>query len=231
MPALIVTGASSGIGRAVAELAVTQGWQVAGLSRRAEAPAGALALACDVTDPASVNAAFAAAVAEFGHLDAVFANAGMFPKAAQIDEISDDDWRQAMAVNLDGMFNTARAAFGQMRHQQPQGGRIIINGSISAQAPRPQALAYTVAKHALTGLTRQLALDGRAFGIAAGQIDIGNALTELAQAAQKTRAVPEPMMPVQQAAEAVMLMASQPAGTNVLNMTIMATDMALVGRG
>lgn len=231
MPAMIVTGASSGIGQAVAELALKQGWQVAGLSRRAKAPAGALALACDVTDPASVNAAFQAAVAEFGHIDAVFANAGMFPKPALIDEVSDDDWRQAMSVNLDGMFNTARAAFAQMRGQTPQGGRIILNGSISAHAPRPLSLAYTVAKHALTGMTRQLALDGRPFDIAAGQIDIGNALTELAAQAQKTRPTPEPMMPVEQAAQAVMLMASQPAGTNVLNMTIMATEMALVGRG
>ncbi|MCQ0971306.1 SDR family oxidoreductase [Paracoccus sp. TK19116] len=237
MPVMVITGASAGIGRAVAERALAAGWQVAGLSRREKAPDGALAIACDVTDPRAVETAFDQVVTELGRIDVLFANAGVFPKSGLIDEIADDDWRQAVAVNLDGMFFACRAAFARMRAQDPQGGRIILNGSVSAQAPRPRAAGYTVPKHALSGLTKQIALDGRAFNIAAGQIDIGNAQTELAdqigkgvpQADGSVRA--EPMMPVAEAAEAVLRMADLPAGTNVLQMTIMASAMPLVGRG
>ncbi|MDO5705896.1 MAG: SDR family oxidoreductase [Paracoccus sp. (in: a-proteobacteria)] len=231
MPVMVVTGASAGIGAAVAAMAVAQGWQVAGLSRRAIAPEGAHAIACDVTDSAAVEAAFDAVVGGWGRVDVLFANAGAFPRADTIDGITDDEWRIAMSVNLDGMFYACRAAFARMRAQEPQGGRIIVNGSVSAQAPRPRALAYTVAKHALTGMTRQLALDGRAFGIAAGQIDIGNAATELLAGIAAGQDNPEPMMPVDEAARAVMHMAGLPAGSNVLSMTVMATNMFLVGRG
>lgn len=231
MAVMVITGASSGIGAAVAEMAVAQGWQVAGLSRRGTAPRGVWALACDVTDSAAVDAAFAQVARDWGRIDLLFANAGAFPRADLIDAISDDEWRAAMAVNLDGMFFAARAAFARMRAQTPQGGRIILNGSVSAQAPRPRALAYTVAKHALTGMTRQLALDGRAFGIAAGQIDIGNAETDLMAGIAAGQERPEPMMPLAEAARAVMHMASLPAGANVLSMTVMASAMPLVGRG
>ncbi|MDO5613528.1 MAG: SDR family oxidoreductase [Paracoccus sp. (in: a-proteobacteria)] len=231
MPVMVVTGASSGIGAAVAAMAVAQGWQVAGLSRREVAPDGVRAIACDVTDSAAVRAAFDAIAADWGRVDVLFANAGAFPRADSIDGITDEEWRAAMAVNLDGMFHVCRAAFAQMRRQDPQGGRIILNGSVSAQAPRPRAMAYTVAKHALTGLTRQLALDGRPFGIAAGQIDIGNAATELLAGIAAGQDNPEPMMPVDQAAHAVLHMASLPAGSNVLSMTVMATNMPLIGRG
>ncbi|MDO5648482.1 SDR family oxidoreductase [Paracoccus sp. (in: a-proteobacteria)] len=231
MPVLVITGASGGIGAAVATLAVAQGWQVAGLSRRAQAPDGVRAIACDVTDSAAVQAAFDQVARDFGRVDVVFANAGAFPRADTIDQITDDEWRAGLAVNLDGMFYTCRAAFAQMRAQSPQGGRIIINGSVSAQSPRPNALGYTVAKHALTGMTRQLAVDGRAFGIAAGQIDIGNAATELLAGIAATQDNPEPMMPVEQAAASVLHMAGLPVGSNVLTMTVMATNMPLVGRG
>lgn len=231
MGVMIVTGASSGIGAAVAQLALENGWQVAGLSRRGAAPGGALALGCDVTDSLAVETAFDQVMTAYGRIDAVFCNAGAFPRADLIDGITDAEWRTAMAVNLDGMFYTARAAFARMRAQDPQGGRIILNGSVSAQAPRPRALAYTVAKHALTGMTRQLALDGRAFGIAAGQIDIGNAATELLAGIAAGQDAPEPMMPVDQAARAVLHMAGLPPGSNVLSMTVMASNMPLVGRG
>lgn len=231
MPVMVVTGASAGIGAAVAEMALGAGWQVAGLSRRAVAPDGVLAIPCDVTDSGAVEAAFDRVMTEWGRVDVLFANAGAFPRADTIDGITDQEWRDAMAVNLDGMVYAARAAFARMRAQDPQGGRIIVNGSISAQAPRPRALAYTVAKHALTGLTRQLALDGREFGIAAGQIDIGNAATELLAGIAAGQPNPEPMMPVAEAARAVLHMAGLPAGSNILSMTVMATNMPLVGRG
>lgn len=233
---MVVTGASAGIGRAVAELALARGWHVAGLSRRA-GPEGVLSLECDVSCSEQVDAAVARTAEEWGRVDVVFANAGLFPSPALIDEMTDAEWRSAMSVNLDGMMYAARAGFRQMRSQTPQGGRIIFNGSVSAQAPRPLALPYTVAKHAITGMTRQLALDGRAFGIAAGQIDIGNVRTDLSaqlgrgtlQADGSMRA--EPMMELAHVADAVMQMAELPRGANVLNMTLMASDMPLVGRG
>lgn len=243
-PSLVVTGAGSGIGRAVARLFLAEGWRVALLGRRgalleetAEGHAGALALPCDVADPDRVEAAFAQAARAFGRIDVLFNNAGAGLPALLIDEIAVEDWRRVLAVNLDGAFLCARAAFGVMRRQTPQGGRIINNGSISAHAPRPGSAPYTATKHAVTGLTRSLALDGRPFGIAAGQIDIGNALTEMAQ--RMTEGVPqadgsvrvEPVMDVDTVARAVLHMATQPPGANVLFMTVMATDMPFVGRG
>ena len=242
--AIVITGASSGIGRAVARRFLTDGWQVALLARRAErlaeVAAGApraLCLICDVTDAGAVDAAFARAVAQFGRIDVLFNNAGAFPAPALIDEIALADWRASLDVNLNGMVYAARAAFRQMRAQTPQGGRIINNGSVSAQAPRPGSLGYTVTKHAITGLTKVLALDGRSFGIAAGQIDIGNATTDmsasLGQGAQQADGSirPEPMMDVAHVADAVLSMASLPLSANVLQMTVMATAMPLVGRG
>ncbi|MCW1931787.1 SDR family oxidoreductase [Pararhodobacter zhoushanensis] len=244
MPVIVITGASAGIGRATAERFLKQGWQVALLARNADTLAQvagddpyALALPCDVTDEAQVDAAFAAIAARFGRIDALFNNAGKMLPGQLIDEMSVADWRGMVDVNLTGMFLCARAAFRQMRAQDPQGGRIINNGSISAHAPRPGSVAYTATKHAVTGLTKTLALDGRPFDIAAGQIDIGNARTDLA--ASISKGVPqadgsikaEPMMDVGEVAQAVLYMATQPAGTNVPFLTVMATNMPFIGRG
>ncbi|WP_417600400.1 SDR family oxidoreductase [Pararhodobacter oceanensis] len=244
MPAIVITGASAGIGRATALRFLQAGWQVALLARGAEAlevlaadHPEALPLPCDVTDEAQVEAAFAAATARFGRIDVLFNNAGKMLPGQLIDELSTADWRAMVEVNLTGMFLCARAAFGQMRRQNPQGGRIINNGSVSAHAPRPGSVAYTSTKHAITGLTKTLALDGRPYDIACGQIDIGNARTELA--AQIERGVPqadgsikpEPMMDVAQVADAVLHMASQPAGANIPFLSIMASNMPWLGRG
>ena len=241
---MLITGASAGIGRATAERFLDAGWQVALLARRADEleriAAGrpnVLVLAADVTVAAEVDAAFARAVATFGRLDVLFNNAGRFGPSGLIDEISLEDWRATVAVNLDGMFLCARAAFRQMRAQSPQGGRIINNGSISAHAPRPGSAAYTSTKHAITGLTKTLALDGRPFDICCGQIDIGNAVTEMTaamasgvrQADGSLRA--EDRMDVSHVADAVFHMAALPLGANVLFTTIMASKMPLVGRG
>ncbi len=242
MRSVIVTGASSGIGRAVAESFLRAGWQVGLIARRADIladMAGSHALAvplpCDVTDPAAVDSAFAAFAARAPRLDVLFNNAGVFTPAAPLDEIPVEDWHRAVAVNLTGMFLCARAAFGWMRRQRPQGGRIINNGSISAHAPRPGSATYTTTKHGVTGLTRAIALDGREFDIACGQIDIGNAATEmvasLAEAERAAgRAVP-PTMDVRLVGEAVLRMADLPPEANVLFQTIMATKMPYVGRG
>ena len=244
MPSILITGASAGIGRATAARFLDAGWQVALLARRADAleslaagRADALVLPADVTDAAQVDAAFAQAVTAFGRLDVLFNNAGRFGPSGLIDEIALEDWRGAVAVNLDGMFLCARAAFRQMRRQSPQGGRIINNGSISAHAPRPGSVAYTSTKHAVTGLTKTLALDGRPFDICCGQIDIGNAVTEMTaamaggvrQADGSLRA--EDRMDVSHVADAVFHMAALPLGANVLFTTIMASKMPLVGRG
>ena len=243
-PSLLVTGAGSGIGRAVARLFLAEGWRVALVGRRraaleetAQGRPAALAIPCDVACAAAVDAAFAEAARALGRLDALFNNAGIFVPSAPIDEVPVEDWRALLAVNVDGAFLCARAAFGIMRRQTPQGGRIINNGSISAHAPRHGSAAYTTSKHAITGLTRSLALDGRPFGIAAGQIDVGNALTDMVrplaagvlQPDGATRA--EPVMDVEHVARAVLHMATLPPEANVLFMTIMATDMPHVGRG
>ena len=244
MRSILVTGAGSGIGRATARLFLREGWRVGLIGRRAEAleetaegHGAALVLPCDVTDPASVDGAFAQARAVWGRLDVLFNNAGISAKAAPIDEIPVEDWLDLSAVNITGMFLCARAAFGQMRRQAPQGGRIINNGSISAHVPRPGSVPYTMSKHAVTGLTRTLGLDGRAFDIACGQIDIGNALTAMAE--RFTKGVPqadgsirvEPVMEVGHVAEAVLHMANLPLQVNIPFLTIMARDMPYIGRG
>lgn len=236
MKSIIITGASSGIGRVTAEHFLEQGWRVGLIARRADVLAdirheNAVPLPCDVTDEAGVDAAFD----EFGHLDVLFNNAGMFGPQTTIDEIALDDWKQVVDVNLTGMFLCARAAFRQMRHQTPQGGRIINNGSISAHTPREGSICYTSTKHAVTGLTKTLTLDGRAFDIACGQIDIGNARTDLVLNLEKTRAAqgldPLPSMAVTDVAKSVYHMASLPPEANVQFMMVMATKMPHIGRG
>ncbi len=238
----IVTGASSGIGRATAELFLSKGWTVGLLARRegllkeiAGAQDNAMPLAADVTDPEAVETAFARFVNRAGRLDVLFNNAGMFGTAGSIDEIALETWYQVVNVNLHGMFLAARAAFGQMRRQDPQGGRIINNGSISAYVPREGSVCYTTTKHAVTGLTRTLSLDGRPFDIACGQIDIGNAGTEMvAELSRRTveaGGAPPHTMDVRHAAEAVLHMADLPLDANVQFMTVMATKMPYIGRG
>jgi NAD(P)-dependent dehydrogenase (short-subunit alcohol dehydrogenase family) len=243
----IVTGAGSGIGKAAAGVLVAGGWTTVFVGRRREAleaaaaeagaPDRAVAIPCDVSQPDAVEALFAEVAGRFGRVDLLFNNAGMGYRAAPIDEIPVEAWNDVVGVNLTGSFLCARAAFGQMRRQAPRGGRIINNGSISAHAPRPGSVPYTTTKHAITGLTKTLALDGRPFDIACGQIDIGNALTEMA--APMTKGVPqadgriaaEATMDVRHVAEAVVHMASLPLDANVLFMTVMATKMPFVGRG
>jgi NAD(P)-dependent dehydrogenase (short-subunit alcohol dehydrogenase family) len=241
---VVVTGAGSGIGRAAARAHLAQGDAVALIGRREAAleetaggHAQAFCLPCDVTDEAAVDAAFAAVAARFGRIDVLFNNAGIFSPSRTIDETPVAVWREVVEVNLTGAFLCARAAFRQMRAQVPQGGRIINNGSISAHAPRPGSVPYTATKHAISGLTKTLALDGRPFDIACGQIDIGNALTDMA--APMTKGVPqadgriavEPVMDVAEVTRAVLHMASLPLSANVLSMTVMATKMPFVGRG
>lgn len=241
---IVITGASAGIGKVTAHTFLRSGWNVALLARRPEElhaaaadHANALPVPCDVTQEAAVDAAFQAVVARFGRIDALFNNAGIGRPAATIDEVSLADWTDVVAINLTGMFLCARAAFRQMRAQDPQGGRIINNGSISAHAPRPGSVCYTTTKHGVTGLTRTLSLDGRPFGIACGQIDIGNARTELA--ARMERGVPqadgsiraEPMIDPQVVADTVLYMAGLPDGANAQFLTVMATNMPFIGRG
>jgi len=244
----IVTGAGTGIGKAVAAALLNAGWNTVFCGRRkalldeAATEAGAaggqgLAVACDITRPDEVDALFAKAVEAFGRVDLLFNNAGMGYKSTPIDEIPVEVWNDVVGVNLTGSFLCARAAFRQMRRQTPQGGRIINNGSVSAYTPRPGSVPYTATKHAITGLTKTLALDGRPYDIACGQIDIGNALTDMAvpmtvgvPQANGTIA-PEAVMDVRHVAEAVLHMAGLPLDANVLFMTVMATKMPYVGRG
>ncbi|MBQ2260856.1 MAG: SDR family oxidoreductase [Loktanella sp.] len=236
MKTIIITGASAGIGRATALHFLDNGWRVGLIARRPEVLAemahpNAVPLPCDVTDERAVDAAFTS----FGHLDVLFNNAGMFGPQTTIDEIALDDWRAVLDVNLTGMFLCARAAFRQMRHQTPMGGRIINNGSISAHTPREGSICYTTTKHGVTGLTKTLTLDGRAFDIACGQIDIGNARTELVQGLELKRAAeglpPLPTMAVDDVARAVFHMASLPPEANVQSMMVMASKMPHIGRG
>ena len=236
MKTIIITGASSGIGRETARYFLENGWRVGLIARRADALAeithdNAIQLPCDVTDEKAVDSAFAA----FGHLDVLFNNAGMFGPQTTIDQIALDDWKQVVDVNLTGMFLCARAAFRQMRAQTPQGGRIINNGSISAYTPREGSICYTATKHGVSGLTKTLSLDGRAFDIACGQIDIGNARTDLVLNLEKTRASqgldPLPSMAVSDVARSVFHMASLPPEANVQSMMVMATKMPHIGRG
>ncbi len=241
---LFVTGASAGIGRAVAERFLADGWNVALMARRAGAlrevaagRANALVLPGSVTRPEEVESAFAATLERFGRIDVLFNNAGRFPPAALIDEVTVEDWQAAVDVNLTGMFLAARAAFGAMRRQDPPGGRILNNGSIAAHAPRPGSVAYTATKHAITGLTRALELDGRPFGITCGQIDIGNARTALSEGFDRGMAQPdgsvrpEPMMDLAPVVEAVVLMARMPEGASVPFLTVTAAGMPWIGRG
>ncbi|WP_407494780.1 SDR family oxidoreductase [Pseudooceanicola sp. MF1-13] len=239
MKTILITGASGGIGKATAEAFLQAGWTVGCLARRKEAlegafgdQANAVILPADVTEEAAVEGAVADFVGKTGRLDVLFKNAGMFGRADTIDGITLDEWRQVVDVNLTGMFLAARAAFRQMKTQSPQGGRIINNGSISAHVPREGSLAYTATKHAVTGMTRTLSLDGRAFDIACGQIDIGNARTDLLQGIIDANPDnPPPSMDVSHAAQAVLSMATLPAEANVQFMTIMATKMPYIGRG
>ena len=241
---VIITGAGAGIGRACAELFLQHDYNVGLLGRRAhllEAIAAthsnALALACDVTNADEVTAAFKQVHATWGRLDVLFNNAGQARSPGTIDEIPIDDWLAVVDVNLNGAFFCAREAFRAMRAQTPQGGRIINNGSISAHVPRPGSAPYTSTKHAITGLTRSISLDGRPYNIACGQIDIGNALTEMA--APMTTGVPqadgsvkaEATMDVAHVASSVLHMANLPLTANVQFMTVLATNMPYIGRG
>lgn len=239
---IVITGASSGIGRATAELFLEKGWTVGMLARRAETMAeiassngNAVVLPSDVTDPSAVESAFARFRRTAGRLDVLFNNAGIFGVAAPIDQVPVETWMAVVNVNLNGMFLCAREAFSAMRLQDPQGGRIINNGSISAHVPRDGSVCYTSTKHAITGMTRSLSLDGRPFDIACGQIDIGNARTPMV-AAQCERAreagLPEQeTMDVRHVAEAVLHIAELPLEANVQFMTVMATKMPYIGRG
>ena len=244
MRSILITGASSGIGRAAARRFLEAGWAVGligrrgdGLEETAAGHADALTLPCDVTDEAAVDGAMRAFVGRFGRIDVLFNNAGTNVPGRPIDEIGVDEMRHVIEVNVVGMMIAARAAFGAMRGQDPKGGRIINNGSISAHAPRPGSVPYTVSKHAVTGLTRTLSLDGRPFDIACGQIDIGNALTDMAVA--MTKGVPqangdtaiEPVIDAAIIADAVLHMAELPPEANVQFTTVMATKMPFVGRG
>ncbi|MFE7973147.1 SDR family oxidoreductase [Streptomyces shenzhenensis] len=243
----VVTGAGSGIGRAVAVELLRAGWAVALAGRRAERLAGTAALApegdslavrTDVSRPDDVAGLFAATVDRFGRVDLLFNNAGTFgPGGIPVEELPYDAWRHVVDTNLNGAFLCAQAAYRQMKGQEPRGGRIINNGSIAAHAPRPQSVAYTATKHALTGLTKSLSLDGRPYGIAVGQIDIGNAATDMTVrmetgALQANGAVaPEPVMDVADVARTVRHMAELPLEANVQFATVLATAMPYVGRG
>ncbi|WP_133646093.1 SDR family oxidoreductase [Paraburkholderia flava] len=244
----LVTGAGSGIGLASARKLLAHGYTVVLTGRRA-APLEALAneaqqrgedafaVACDVTDAASVAALFDTIRTRYGRLDVLFNNAGRSAPPVEIDELSIDDWRSVVDTNLTGVFLCTRAAFGLMKTQSPRGGRIINNGSISAHAPRPYSIAYTATKHAITGLTKSVSLDGRPYDIVCGQIDIGNAATEMAERMARGiiqangEIAVEPLMDVEHVADAVLHMADLPLATNVQFMTIMATKMPFVGRG
>jgi NAD(P)-dependent dehydrogenase (short-subunit alcohol dehydrogenase family) len=234
----IVTGAGSGIGRVSAVALGRDGFTVVCAGRRRDAievtrqavVAGggtALGVVTDVTEEPSVEALFRQVEGAFGRVDLLFNNAGVSLPPTPLDEVSRSEWERVVATNLTGTFLCTREAFRLMRHQDPQGGRIINNGSISATTPRPLSAAYTATKHAVAGLTKSTALDGRAFNIACGQIDVGNALTEM----NPGRSGGEPMMDAADVARAVSYMASLPLDANVLSMTVMATAMPFVGRG
>jgi NAD(P)-dependent dehydrogenase (short-subunit alcohol dehydrogenase family) len=243
----IVTGAGSGIGRAVTLALVRDGWSVALAGRRAEQlekvarEAGpddrAVAVPTDITDPDSVAHLFGRAVEVFGRVDLVFNNAGISAPGVRLEDLTIEQWRTVVDTNLTGAFLCTREAFRVMKAQTPRGGRIINNGSISAQVPRPNSAPYTATKHAITGLTKSSSLDGRAYDIACGQIDIGNAATDMT--ARMAEGVPqangtrmaEPRMDVNDVARAVVYMASLPLESNVQFMTVMATKMPLIGRG
>ncbi len=243
----VVTGAGTGIGKAVALALLRDGYRVALAGRRREPlertaaesdhARQALVVPTDVSVAESVQGLFSAVVKSFGRLDLLFNNAGIFIPGAEIDALSVEQWQAVVDINLTGSFLCAREAFRMMKAQDPRGGRIINNGSISAHAPRPNSVAYTATKHAITGLTKSLSLDGRRYDIACSQIDIGNARTEIA--APMAKGVPqangqtavEPLMDLEHVASAVLYMANLPLDANVQFMTIMATKMPFVGRG
>lgn len=242
----LVTGAGTGIGKAVAMALLGEGYRVVLAGRRIEplnevaresGTDRALAVATDVSRPESVAALFAKIKEVFGRLDVLFNNAGVNSPRANLEDITFEQWQNVVSINLTGSFLCAQGAIRLMKDQLPQGGRIINNGSISAHAPRPNSAPYTATKHAITGLTKSISLDCRKYNIACGQIDIGNALTELS--ARMAQGVPqangeiaiEPMMDVKEVADAVVFMAALPLSTNVQFMTIMATKMPFVGRG
>ncbi len=243
MKVALVTGAGSGIGRAVAQTLNQNGYRVVLAGRRRDAleetavGSSMIVAPTDVTQPEEVKQLFAEIESLFGRIDVVFNNAGMGAPPVPMDELTFEQWMAVVNVNLTGSFLCAQAAMGLMKRQKPQGGRIINNGSISAQTPRPNSAPYTATKHAITGLTKSIALDGRPFDIACGQIDIGNAASEMT--ARMTLGVPqangtvmaEPRMDLEHVANAVLYMANLPLEANVLTMTVMATKMPLVGRG
>jgi NAD(P)-dependent dehydrogenase (short-subunit alcohol dehydrogenase family) len=244
----IVTGAGSGIGRSSALALLGAGYGVALAGRRREQldetlglaganGANALAVPTDVSDPASVEALFAATKQRFGRLDLLFNNAGVNVPNTAFEDLTPEQWNQVVAINLTGSFLCAHAAFRMMKDQSPRGGRIINNGSISAHAPRPNSAPYTATKHAITGLTKSLSLDGRKYDIACGQLDIGNAATDMG--GRMAKGVPqangeiavEAVMDVSECARAILYMASLPPEANVQFLTVMATKMPFVGRG
>ena len=242
----LITGAGTGIGKAVALAFLREGYSVVLAGRRIDAldavvkesgSSSALAVATDVSNPQSVAALFVKIKETFGRIDVIFNNAGISGIGTGFEDIAFDTWQNVVNTNLTGSFLCAQSAFKMMKDQSPQGGRIINNGSISAHAPRPNSAPYTSTKHAITGLTKSISLDGRKYNIACGQIDIGNALTEMSS--RMTKGVPqangeiaiEPMMDASEVADAVVHMAGLPLSTNVQFMTIMATNMPFVGRG
>jgi NAD(P)-dependent dehydrogenase (short-subunit alcohol dehydrogenase family) len=240
----VVTGAGSGIGRVVGRALLDTGYRVALAGRRrdrldetAQGDSSALVVPTDVTDEDSVASLFETARRQWGRVDLLFNNAGTFGPTGEIDDIAVAEWRLAVDTNLTGAFLCARAAVAAMKSQDPQGGRIINNGSISAHAPRPGSVAYTATKHAITGLTKSISLDGRPYGIACGQIDIGNALTEMtagiARGARQADGgiVAEPTFDARYVADAVLFMARLPPEANALFLTVVATNMPYVGRG
>jgi NAD(P)-dependent dehydrogenase (short-subunit alcohol dehydrogenase family) len=247
-PVAVVTGAGSGIGRRVTHALLEYGYSVALAGRRAEAldetladtdaaPDATLAVPTDVADAASVDALFDRVLDTFGRVDLLFNNAGSFGRPAPFEDYSREDWRTLVDVNLTGAFLCAQRAYRAMLEQDPRGGRIVNNGSISAHVPRPHAAAYTATKHAITGLTKQIALEGRAHGVACGQIDVGNAATEMTAAMERGviqadgSIAAEATMSADNVARAVLYMASLPLDANVLFMTVVATRMPFVGRG
>lgn len=244
----LITGGGSGIGAEVARVLASAGWKVVIAGRRQDvldslaakignSSSEVIAISADVTDEVSVKKLFTEIEKKFGRLDLLFNNAGTVAPAVEIDQLALSDWNKVVDVNLTGVFLCTREAFAIMRNQNPQGGRIINNGSVSSYAPRPLSIAYTATKHAISGLTKTIQLDGRKFNIACSQIDVGNAATEIGsgagqgalQADGSTR--PEPLMDPAEVARAVLYMASLPLDANVANMTIMATKMPFVGRG
>jgi NAD(P)-dependent dehydrogenase (short-subunit alcohol dehydrogenase family) len=242
----VVTGAGTGIGRACAIALAGAGFTVVLAGRRrepleraaAEAGNGSIAVAADVSDPASVSALFAEVEARFGRLDLLFNNAGVGAPPVPLEELELERWRAVLETNVTGVFLCTQQALRIMKSQTPQGGRIINNGSISASSPRPHSAPYTAAKHAVTGLTKSTSLDGRAYSIACGQIDVGNAATELAEPMRTTGVLQpdgtirrEPTIDVEHVARAVVYMASLPLDANVQFLTVMATTMPFIGRG